>query len=276
MNCEDAWNGMQTHCPQCGRDILLCNPAMAVAGNPPVSQPGAGQPLPPSGPGTITHGIDGGNLPVLKVELEAGQQIQCEAGAMAWMDEGIEMQTSADGLTKMLGRVFTNESAFMNTYIARQRGEIAFAGKVPGSIRAVEITPGNGLIIQKGAYLASYGSVTSEVYLQKRIMTGIFGGEGFLMRKFTGYGMVFLEIDGSAHDYELSAGECKVIDTGYLAAMTESCTLEIRSVKGIANKFFGGEGFFNTAVKGPGRVILQSMPVSALAGEIRKYIPSSR
>ncbi|MBR4415138.1 MAG: TIGR00266 family protein [Victivallales bacterium] len=224
----------------------------------------------------MQYNVEGGNLPVLKVILEAGEQIQCEAGAMSWMDEGIEMQTTAGGLGKMLGRMFTNESAFMNTYVANQSGEIAFSSKFPGSIRAVEITPGNGLVIQKGSYLASAGNLTNEVYLQKRLSTGFFGGEGFLMRKFTGTGIVFLEIDGSAHEYELPAGSCKIIDTGYLAAMTESCSMEIRSVKGIKNMLFGGEGFFNTAVKGPGRIIIQSMPISSTAMELYKFLPHSR
>ncbi|MBP5673074.1 MAG: TIGR00266 family protein [Victivallales bacterium] len=220
--------------------------------------------------------IDGGNLPVLKVRLEAGEQIQCEAGAMSWMDEGIEMQTTAGGLGKMLGRMLTNENAFMNTYIANYGGEIAFSSRFPGSIRAVEITPGNGLIIQKGAYLASAGNLTNEVFFQKRLSTGFFGGEGFLMRKFSGTGIVFLEIDGSAHEYDIPAGSCKIIDTGYLAAMSESCTMEIRSVKGIKNMLFGGEGFFNTAVKGPGRIILQSMPISSTAMVLYQFMPHSR
>ena len=223
----------------------------------------------------MRYNVEGDNLPVLKVYLEAGEQIQCEAGAMSWMDEGIEMQTSAGGLGKMLGRMFTNENAFMNTYIANQTGEIAFSSKFPGSIRAVEITPGNGLIVQKGSYLASVGNLTNEVYLQKRLSTGFFGGEGFLMRKFSGTGLVFLEIDGSAHEYDIPTGSCKIVDTGYLAAMSESCSMEIRSVKGLKNMLFGGEGFFNTAVKGPGRIILQSMPISSTATVLYQFMPHS-
>jgi uncharacterized protein (TIGR00266 family) len=223
----------------------------------------------------MRYNVEGDNLPVLKVYLEAGEQIQCEAGAMSWMDEGIEMQTSAGGLGKMLGRMFTNENAFMNTYIANQTGEIAFSSKFPGSIRAVEITPGNGLIVQKGSYLASVGNLTNEVYLQKRLSTGFFGGEGFLMRKFSGTGLVFLEIDGSAHEYDIPSGSCKIVDTGYLAAMSESCSMEIRSVKGLKNMLFGGEGFFNTAVKGPGRIILQSMPISSTATVLYQFMPHS-
>ena len=170
----------------------------------------------------MRYRIDGENLPVLKVLLEQGEAIECEAGAMSWMDNEIQMQTSAGGLGKMFGRMLTNERAFTNTYVANRTGEIAFSSKFPGSIRAVEITPGNGLIVQKGSFLASFGNITSEVYIQQRLGRGLFGGEGFLMRRFTGNGIVFLEIDGSAHEYDIPAGDCKIIDTGYVAAMTES------------------------------------------------------
>ena len=221
----------------------------------------------------MQYKVEGGNMPVLLASLEQGEVISCEAGAMSWMDPGIEMQTSAGGLGKMLGRMITNESAFMNTYVANTPGEIAFSSKFPGSIRAVEITPGNGLIIQKGAYLASVGNLTNEVFFQKKIGKGLFGGEGFLMRRFTGTGMVFLEIDGSAHEYELMPGESKIIDTGYLAAMSESCNLEVRTIKGVTNVLFGGEGLFNTEVQGPGKIIIQSMPIMSTAMELYKYMP---
>lgn len=221
----------------------------------------------------MKYQISGENLPVLKVILEAGENIQCEAGAMSWMDNEIEMQTSAGGLGKMLGRMLTNENAFLNTYIANRPGEIAFSSKFPGSIRAVEIHPGNGLIVQKGSFLASYGNINSEVYIQKRLNRGFFGGEGFLMRRFTGNGLVFLEIDGSAHEYDISQNDCKIVDTGYVAAMSESCRMEVTTVKGIGNVLFGGEGLFNTVVYGPGHVILQSMPIASTAMKLYEYMP---
>lgn len=221
----------------------------------------------------MTYTIDGGNLPVLKVQLSAGETIECEAGAMSWMDDEIEMNTEAGSFGKMLGRMFTKESAFMNRYYATRDGEIAFSGKFPGSIRAIEITPGNGIIVQKGSFLASAGDISSEVYIQKKLGKGLFGGEGFLMRKFTGTGIVFLEIDGSAHEYEVPADDCKIVDTGYVAAMSESCRMEIRTIKGVGNVLFGGEGLFNTAVYGPGKVILQSMPIAATAARLYTYMP---
>lgn len=221
----------------------------------------------------MNYRIDGDNLPVLKVRLSAGEQIECEAGAMSWMDDEIEMQTKVGGLGRMFGRMFTNESAFTNTYAARREGEIAFSSKFPGSIRAVEITPGKGIIVQKGSYLAHYGNVGSEVYIQQKLGRGLFGGEGFLMRKFTGNGIVFLEIDGSAHEYEIPAGDCKIVDTGYVAAMSESCRMEVKTIKGVGNVLFGGEGLFNTVVYGPGTVILQSMPIASTAMQLYQYMP---
>ena len=221
----------------------------------------------------MRYRIDGENLPVLKVLLEQGEAIECEAGAMSWMDNEIQMQTSAGGLGKMFGRMLTNERAFTNTYVANRTGEIAFSSKFPGSIRAVEITPGNGLIVQKGSFLASFGNITSEVYLQQRLGRGLFGGEGFLMRRFTGNGIVFLEIDGSAHEYDIPAGDCKIIDTGYVAAMTESCRMEVKTINGVTNVLFGGEGLFNTVVYGPGKVTLQSMPIASTAMQLYQYMP---
>lgn len=221
----------------------------------------------------MNYQIDGGNLPVLKVQLNEGEIISCESGAMSWMDDEIEMQTQAGGLGKMFGRMLTNEHAFLNTYEAKRAGEIAFSSKFPGSIRAVEISPGNGLIVQKGSFLASVGDVNNEVYLQQKIGRGLFGGEGFLMRRFTGNGLVFLEVDGSAHEYEIPAGDCKIVDTGYVAAMSESCRMEIRTIKGVANVLFGGEGLFNTVVYGPGKVILQSMPIASTAMQLYQYMP---
>lgn len=221
----------------------------------------------------MKYTIDGENLPVLKIFLEQGETIECEAGAMSWMDNEIEMQTQAGGIGKMFGRLFTNESLFTNTYTAHRNGEIAFSSKFPGSIRAVEITPNNGLIVQKGSFLASFGNVSNEVFIQKRFSRGLFGGEGFLMRRFFGNGIVFLEVDGSAHEYEIPANDCKIVDTGYVAAMSESCHMDIQTVPGIKNMLFGGEGLFNTVVWGPGKVILQSMPIAATANTLYAYMP---
>lgn len=223
----------------------------------------------------MKYTISGESLPVVKIQLSAGESIECEAGAMSWMDDDIEMQTKGGGFGKMLGRMVTKETAFTNTYVAKRDGEIAFASKFPGSITAFELTPDKGIVIQKGAYLASVGNIDSKVFIHEKIGKGLFGGEGFLMRKYTGSGTIFLEIDGSAHVYELAKGESKIIDTGHVAAMSDTCQMEIKRIKGVTNVLFGGEGLFNTVVTGPGKVVLQSMPISATAMQLAQYMPIS-
>lgn len=176
----------------------------------------------------------------------------------------------------MLGRMFSGESLFLNRYTAvGGEGMIAFASSFPGSILPVEIGPGSGLICQKRVFLASEVGVELSIFFQKKLASGLFGGEGFIMQKLSGRGMAFLEIDGHVMEYQLAAGQSLVVDTGYLAAMSESCSVEIVAVPGVKNALFGGEGLFNTVVTGPGKVLLQSMPVSAMAGALRPFFPSS-
>jgi uncharacterized protein (TIGR00266 family) len=221
----------------------------------------------------MKYRIDGGNLPVLLVQLDAGESIQCEAGGMSWMDDGLSMETHTGGIGKMFGRVLTGENLFTNTYVAQRAGEIAFASTFPGDIRAFEIHPGQELICQKDAFLAMVGNVEMSVAFQKRIGGAFFGGEGFIMQKFTGEGVVFIEIDGSAYEYNLAPGEKKIIDTGNMVMMDGTCTMDVQTVSGIGNVLFGGEGLFNTVVTGPGRVVLQSMPVSATAMKLYSLMP---
>jgi len=199
-----------------------------------------------------------------------------EKGSMSWMSPNMKMETTTNGgLGKALGRMFSGESLFQNIYTAEGgEGMIAFASSFPGSIRAIEITPEQGIIVQKSAFLASEAGVNLSVHFQKKIGSGLFGGEGFIMQKLSGHGTAFIEIDGYIVEYELSSGQSIVIDSGYLAAMSESCKMEIQTVAGLKNKVFGGEGFFNTVVTGPGKVMLQTMPISAVAGTLRPYFPS--
>ena len=153
-------------------------------------------------------------------------------------------------------------------------GLIAFASSFPGDIRAFEIAPGQEIVAQKSAFLASTAGVEMSVFFQKRISSGFFGGEGFIMQRLSGNGTVFLEFDGHIKEYELAPGQQIVVDTGYLAAMTAGCSIDIQTVPGVKNMLFGGEGIFNTVITGPGRVWLQSMPVAQLAGAISPFIPN--
>lgn len=193
---------------------------------------------------------------------------------MAWMSPNMQMSTNAGGgIGKMFSRAFSGESIFRNEYTAVGGvGEIAFSTSVPGNILPIEISDSKVIVAQKSAYLASSPTVDMSVFFQKKLGAGFFGGEGFIMQKFSGRGTVFLEIDGSVVEYDLRPGESMLIDTGYLAAMDSTCSIEIESVKGIGNALFGGEGFFNTRISGPGHVWLQTMPVISIAGAVRPYI----
>ena len=153
---------------------------------------------------------------------------------------------------------------------------IAFASSFPGSIRAVQVAPGRDVIAQKAAFLASERSVELSVHFQKKLGAGFFGGEGFIMQRLSGSGIAFLEIDGAAIEYDLAPGQQMVVDTGYLAMMDATCSMDIQTVPGLKNKFFGGEGFFNTVITGPGRIVLQTMPISGVAAAIRPFIPTGK
>ena len=193
---------------------------------------------------------------------------------MVWMSPNLQMQTSAGGLGKAFGRMFSGESIFLNTYTAQGDGMIAFGSSFPGSIRAVEITPEHPVVVQKSGFLAAAPGVELSVFFQKKLGAGFFGGEGFIMQKLSGRGTAFLEVDGYAVEYELRAGQQMVVDTGNLAMMDAACSIEIQSVKGVKNALFGGEGLFNTVVTGPGRIVLQTMPVSGVAAALAPFFPS--
>ncbi|MBR6807009.1 MAG: TIGR00266 family protein [Clostridia bacterium] len=222
----------------------------------------------------MKYQIEGGSLPVVICYPEAGQTLCTERGAMSWMSPNMKMETNTGGgLKKIFGRMFSGESIFMNEYTAMGGdGMIAFASSFPGSIIPYQVTPGNGIIVQKRGFLAMEKGLDLSVYLQKKLGSGFFGGEGFIMQRISGSGMVFIEIDGYCKEYELAAGESIIVDTGYVAAMSETCSMDIESVKGAKNIFFGGEGLFNTRITGPGKVYLQSMPVINTAMAISPYI----
>jgi uncharacterized protein (AIM24 family) len=190
----------------------------------------------------------------------------------------MKMETSTNGgIGKALGRMFSGDSLFQNKYTSTGGdGLIAFASSFPGSIRALEIGPGNNMIVQKSSFLASEAGVVLSLHFQKKFGAGLFGGEGFIMQKLSGNGIAFIEIDGHAVEYVLQPGQQMVVDTGYLAAMTESCSMEIRTVPGVKNMLLGGEGIFNTVITGPGKIILQTMPVSSVAATIRPFLPSAK
>jgi uncharacterized protein (TIGR00266 family) len=227
----------------------------------------------------MKYKIVGETLPVVICSVDQGETLITERGSMSWMSPNMKMETTSNGgVGRALGRMFAGESFFQNRYTAiGGPGEIAFASSFPGSIRAFEITPDKPIIVQKGGFLASEENVTLSLFFQKKFTSGLFGGEGFIMQKLSGKGTAFVEIDGYACEYTLGAGQSMVVDTGYLAVMDATCSIEIAAVPGMKNMLFGGEGIFNTIVTGPGRIILQTLPISKIAGSLSGYItPSSK
>lgn len=222
----------------------------------------------------IRYEIEGGNLPVVICYPEAGQALCTESGAMSWMSPNMQMDTNTGGgVKKAFGRLFSGESLFINEYTAQGGpGMIAFASSFPGSIIPYEVTEGNAIIVQKSGFLAMEKGLDLSLFFQRKIGKGLFGGEGFIMQRVSGNGLVFIEIDGHCKEYNLGLGESIIVDTGYLAAMSESCTIDIQTVKGAKNIFFGGEGLFNTKITGPGKVYLQSMPVINTAQSLAPYL----
>ncbi len=223
----------------------------------------------------MEYTIHGESMPAVICRLNAGEKMITERGSMAWMTPNMEMETTAGGFGKALGRMFSNESIFQNIYTAAGGpGEIAFASSFPGSIAAIDITPDKPVIAQKSAFLAATEGIELSVFFQKKGMSGFFAGEGFIMQKISGKGTVFLEIDGSAKSYDLAAGEQMVVDTGNLAFAESTVQIDVQSVKGAKNVLFGGEGLFNTVLTGPGKIVLQTMPLSNLVALIASKIPS--
>ena len=211
-------------------------------------------------------------MPVVVCNLQNGESMITEKGAMCWMSPNMQMETSAGGVGKAFGRMFSGDSMFQNIYTAiNGEGMISFASSFPGSIRAIQITPEHPIIVQKSGFLASERGVQLSVYFQKKLGAGFFGGEGFVMQQLTGNGIAFIEIDGYAVEYNLQPGQSLLVDTGNLAMMDATCKIDIESVKGLKNKLLGGEGFFNTRVTGPGRVILQTMPINGVAAALTPF-----
>lgn len=222
----------------------------------------------------MNYEIKGGSFPVVICNLENGEKMITEKGSMVWMSPNMQMQTQGGGLGRMFSKALTGESMFQNTYTANGAGMIAFGSSFPGQIKAVTIAPGQEMIVQKSAFLASEAGVQLSLHFRKNLGAGLFGGEGFIMQRLSGSGIAFVEIDGSLVEYDLKPGQKIVVDTGNVAGFSVGVQMEIQQVPGVKNVLLGGEGLFNTVLTGPGRVWLQTMPISNVAASIRPYIPT--
>ena len=207
------------------------------------------------------------------IQLEPGEGLVSESGGRTWIKGPITTDVKADGgLGGSIGRMFSGESLFLNHYKAKGAGEIAFTSSFPGRIVSRQLAPGESVICQKRAFLCATEGTQLSIFFRKKVGAGLFGGEGFIMQKVTGPGLAFFEIDGYCKEYNLAAGEELVCDTGVVAMMEESCKMDVRMVGSVKNALFGGEGLVDTVITGPGRVMLQTMPIYKVASAIQPFI----
>jgi uncharacterized protein (TIGR00266 family) len=231
----------------------------------------------------IDFEIKGQELQFVEIELDPGESAVAEAGAFVWKDASIEMTTvfgdgsgGQDGgfMGKLLGagkRLVTGESLFTTVFTHHGRGKarVAFASPTPGAILPIKLSDLGGTIIcQKDAFLAAARGVSIGIHFQRKIMTGLFGGEGFVMQKLEGDGWIFVQMGGTVVERVLAPGEVLHVDTGCLAAYTPSVDFDLEMVRGVRSMFFGGEGAFFARLQGPGKVWIQSLPFSRLAGRM--------
>ena len=220
----------------------------------------------------MQYELKGGNFPVDNCQVENQEKMITEKGTMVWMSPNMEMEAAGGGLGKMFSEAFSGESMFQNIYTANGPGMIAFGSSFPGKIMPLEIAAGREYILQKTAFLASEAGVQLSIHFNKKAGVGFFGGEGFIMQKLSGHGIAFVEVDGELVEYTLRAGEKMIVDTGNVLGFESGVSIDIQQVKGLKNKFLGGEGFFNTVLTGPGKIWLQTMPVSGVASAIQPFI----
>lgn len=225
----------------------------------------------------MRYEIIGKTVPAVEFTLNRGESIYSQRGGMTWQTDGINMKTNArGGVMKSLGRMFTGESIFMNTYTANVDGaKVAFATTVPGDIVAVNVGENNGFTVQKSAFLCAEPGVDMSIAFTKKFSAGLFGGEGFVLQKAKGNGMLFLEVDGDPVERILAPGEVLKVDTGNVVSFESTVSYEIETVKGLGNIFLGGEGLFLTKLVGPGRVIIQSQNFGDFAGKILGMMPKN-
>ena len=216
-------------------------------------------------------------MQTLQLEMQPGEVVYCQTHAMAWMSDGIAMNTNTGGgFFKGLARTFGGGSLFITDYAAQQPAKIAFAPRFPGTIVPFALKQGEALVCRKETFLCAEKSVTLEIAFQQRLGAAFFGGEGFILQRVTGPGMVWLDLSGEVVVEDLATGQRLLVHAGHVGIQTPSITFDIQRVKGFRNILFGGEGLFLANLTGPGRVWLQSMPIMNLAEAVAHYLPQGK
>ena len=226
----------------------------------------------------MDYKVTGDVMQALQMELRQGEEVFAEAGAMLYMDNGVELQAKMQGgFVKGLMRKFlAGESMFMSVFRCNAaKGRLALANPIAGKIIPMELT-GNTVLAERNAFLCGIGNIDLSIAFTKKFGAGLFGGEGFILQKLSGQGLVFLNAGGNMIDMTLAPGEQLRVDTGCIVSMAETVTYDIQFVGGVRNALFGGEGFFYASLTGPGRVILQTMPFSRFANRIAAAMGGSR
>jgi len=224
----------------------------------------------------MEYKIEGQPFPVVICNLREGEAMKTQAGGMNWMSPNMVMATQGTSISKSFGRMMSGAKVFQNTFTAKGGdGMIAFAASFPGSILPIEISASRSVVVQRHGFLASEMGVELSTFWVPKVSTGLFSGEGLAMQQLTGDGIAFIEINGATVEYTLQEGQELILNTGTLAMCDTTCSFDIQQIAGVKNKLLGGEGLFNTVVRGPGRILVQTMPLAAVANAISPYIQSS-
>jgi uncharacterized protein (TIGR00266 family) len=284
MKCQECGAEAQsgkTFCPNCGARLAASSTedvdAFVPAAGTRIDLPDPAVTYTGQGRSGLRYQLIGTTMQAVTIELHPDQTVYSESGGMAWMSANVNMETRASGgLGKVIGRMFSGESIFLVNYTCSSgQGIVAFASEFPGKIVPIDLAPGQEIIAQKDAFMCAEKSVDIAIHFRKKLGAGFFGGEGFIMQKFTGPGLVFTELDGEIVEYTLESGQTMMVDTGYVAMYEPTVDFDIEMVRGIRNIFFGGEGLFLARLRGPGRIWLQTMPMYNLARKVASYVPSS-
>ena len=225
----------------------------------------------------MKYKISGDNLQLVTLQIDPGEKIYAEAGSMVYQSGNINMEAKMrGGFLKGLGRKFAGETMFLTEFTsAGGTGMISFGGNAPGTIKPIELTPGKDFIVQKDAFLVAEDNVDMSIAFQKKLGAAFFGGEGFILEKLSGNGTVFIHACGDFVEFDLKPEQILKVDTGCVVGWDDTVTYDIQRVKGIKTMFFGGEGLFLTTLKGPGKLLIQSMTLSNLATSLRPFLPTS-
>jgi len=225
----------------------------------------------------MRYKISGDNLQLVTVELNPGESVYGEAGAMVYMSSNMNMEAKMrGGLLKAIGRKMAGETIFLTEFTPTGgSGIVAFGGNAPGTIKPIEIAPDKEFIAQKDAFLCAEDTVELSVAFQRRLGSLFFGGEGFILERLSGHGTAFIHACGDFVEFELDAGQRLKVDTGCVVGWDDTVDYDIERVKGIKTMFFGGEGLFLTTLTGPGKVLIQSMTLHNLASALAPFLPGA-